>query len=57
VTTLENKRKPHRTGKNQDFQESLRGFLMDEVINPADEFYADHRIILGQLDENKKDDE
>jgi hypothetical protein len=38
-------------------QESLCGFLMDEVINSAGEFYADHRISMGQLDENKEDDE
>jgi hypothetical protein len=38
-------------------QESLYGFLMDEVINSAGEFYADHRISVGQLDENKEDDE
>jgi hypothetical protein len=38
-------------------QESLCGFLMDEVINPAGEFYTDHRISVGQLDENKEDDE
>jgi hypothetical protein len=37
-------------------QESLYGFLMDEVINSAGEFYADHRISVGQLDENKEDD-
>jgi hypothetical protein len=38
-------------------QESLCGFLMDEVINPAREFYTDHRISVGQLDENKEDNE
>jgi hypothetical protein len=38
-------------------QESLCGFLMDEVINPAGEFYADYRISVGELDENKEDDE
>jgi hypothetical protein len=37
-------------------QESLCGFLMDEVINPAGKFYTDHRISTGQLDENKEDD-
>jgi hypothetical protein len=30
---------------------------MDEVINPTREFYANHRISMGQLDENKEDDE
>jgi hypothetical protein len=38
-------------------QESLCGFLMDDVINPAGEFYANHRISVAQLDENKIDDE
>jgi hypothetical protein len=28
-------------------QESLNGFLMDEVINSAGEFYADYRISIG----------
>jgi hypothetical protein len=31
--------------------------VIDEVINPAGEFYADHRINVGQLDENEEDDE
>jgi hypothetical protein len=30
-------------------QEEICGFLLDEVINPKGEFYADHRISLGQL--------
>jgi hypothetical protein len=30
---------------------------MDEVINFAGEFYADHRISMGQLDEYKEDEE
>jgi hypothetical protein len=38
-------------------QESLYGFLLDEVINPAGEFHADHRISVGLIDENKDDDE
>jgi hypothetical protein len=38
-------------------QESFYGFLMDDVINPASKFYADHRISVCQLDENKEDDE
>jgi hypothetical protein len=38
-------------------QESLCGFLVDEVINPAGEFYIDYRLSVGQLDENKEDDE
>jgi hypothetical protein len=38
-------------------QESLFGFVMDEVINPTGEFYTDHRISVGQLDENKEDNE
>jgi hypothetical protein len=32
-------------------------FLLDEVINPAGEFYGDHRVSVGQLDENKEEDE
>jgi hypothetical protein len=39
-------------------QEALCGFQLDEVIiNLNGEFYADHRIIVGQLDPNKGDDE
>jgi hypothetical protein len=38
-------------------QELLCGFLLDEVINPAGKFYADYRISVGQLDENKEYDE
>jgi hypothetical protein len=41
----------------REIQESLCGFLMDEVINPVGEFYADHRRSMDQLDENKEDDE
>ena len=40
-------------------QESICGFLLDEVINPNGEFYADPRISVGRLDPNKNlsDDE
>jgi hypothetical protein len=38
-------------------QESLCGFLMDEVINSSGEFYVHRRISMGQLDENKEDNE
>jgi hypothetical protein len=38
-------------------QESFCGFLTDEVINSAGKFYANHRISVGQLDENKADDD
>ena len=34
-------------------QESICGFLLDEVINPNGEFYADSRISVGRLDPNK----
>jgi hypothetical protein len=37
-------------------QEALCGFLLDEVINPKGEFYADHRISVGRLDPNRADD-
>jgi hypothetical protein len=30
-------------------QEEICGFLLDQVINPEGEFYADHRISLRQL--------
>jgi hypothetical protein len=30
---------------------------MDEMINPAGEFYADHSLSVVQLDENKEHDE
>ena len=40
-------------------QESICGFLLDEVINLNGEFYADPRISVGRLDPNKNlsDDE
>ena len=40
-------------------QESIRGFLLDEVINPNGEFYADPKICVGRVDPNKdiRDDE
>ena len=34
-------------------QESICGFLLDEVLNPNGEFYADPRISVGRLDPNK----
>ena len=34
-------------------QESICGFLLDEVINPNGEFYANPRISIGRLDPNK----
>ena len=33
-------------------QESLCGFLLDEVINQKGEFYSDQRISMGRLDRN-----
>ena len=40
-------------------QESIYGFLLDEVINPNGEFYADPKICVGRVDPNKdiSDDE
>ena len=40
-------------------QESICGFLLDEVINPNGEFYADPKISVGLVDPNKdiSDDE
>ena len=35
-------------------QESLCGFLLDEVINRKEEFYSDQRISVGQLDRNNR---
>ena len=34
-------------------QESLYGFLLDEVINRKGEFYSDQWISVGLLDRNK----
>ena len=40
-------------------QETICGFLLDEVINPTREFYANPRISVGRADLNKdiSDDE
>ena len=40
-------------------QESICRFLLDEVINPNGEFYADPKISVGRVDLNKdiSDDE
>ena len=40
-------------------QESICGFLLDEVINPTGKFYVDPRISVGRADPNKdiSDDE
>ena len=35
-------------------QESLSGFLLDEVINRKGEFYLDQRISVGRLDRNNR---
>ena len=37
-------------------QESICGFLLDEVINPNVDFYADHRISVGRIDRNRDDE-
>ena len=34
-------------------QESICGFLLDEVINPTGEFYVNPRISVGRADPNK----
>ena len=34
-------------------QESIYGFILDEVINPTGEFYANPRISVGRADPNK----
>ena len=40
-------------------QESICGFILDEVINPTGEFYANPRISVARADPNKdiSDDE
>ena len=35
-------------------EESLCGYLVDEVINRKGEFYSDQRISVGLLDKNKR---
>ena len=47
---VENLVEPERT---KAIQESICGFLLDEVINPNGEFYANPRISIGRLDPNK----
>ena len=34
-------------------QESICGFLLDEVINPTGEFYVNPRISVGRAEPNK----
>jgi len=34
-------------------QESICGFLLDEIINPTGEFYANPKISEGRADPNK----
>ena len=38
-------------------QESLCGFLVDEVINRKGEFHSDQKISVAQLDRNKRRDD
>ena len=38
-------------------EESLCGFLVEEVINRKGEFYSDQRISVAQLDRNKRRDD
>ena len=48
-----------QTQRIKVIQESIRGFLLDEVINPNGEFYADPKISVGRTDPIKdiSDDE
>ena len=34
-------------------QESICGFLLDEIINPTGEFYVNPKISVGRADPNK----
>ena len=43
--------------KIRAIQESICGFLLDEVINPNREFYVDHRLTVGRLDPDMDDEE
>ena len=36
-------------------RESICGFLLDEVINPNGEFYADPRISMGRVDPTRSE--
>ena len=47
----ENLIKPERI---REIQESLCGFLLDEVINPKGEFYSDQRISVARADPKKR---
>ena len=38
-------------------QESICGFLLDEVINPNGEFYIDPRISMGRFDQIRSDED
>ena len=40
--------------RNRTIQESLCGFLLDEVMNRKGEFYSDQRISVGRLDRNNR---
>ena len=46
----ENLIKPERI---REIQESLCGFLLDEVINPKGEFYSNQRISVARADPKK----
>ena len=48
-----------QTQRIKAIQESIHGFLLDEVINPNGGFYADPKISVGRADPNKdiSDDE
>lgn len=38
------------TARVKAIQEQLVGFLLDEVINPKGEFYADQRTSIAQIE-------
>ena len=40
--------------RNRTIQESLCGFLLDEIINRKGEFYSDQKISVGRLDRNNR---
>ena len=59
MTYLENERGYHRTKKNHGNSTNniICEFLLDEVINPKGEFYMNHRISVGRLDQHRDNDD
>ena len=41
-------------GRIRAIQESICGFLMNEVINPKGEFYSNQRISVARADPKKR---